>query len=90
MGGLAQIVAAPAFGFAFIHPFKDGNGRLHRWLVHHTLGRLRFNPPGVIFPASAVPLERVAEYRNVLRALFAVAFGTHAMGDVPRAERACR
>ena len=26
-----------AFGFVFIHPFEDGNGRLHRYLLHHVL-----------------------------------------------------
>jgi Fic family protein len=25
--------AATAFGFVYIHPFQDGNGRLHRCLV---------------------------------------------------------
>jgi hypothetical protein len=27
--------ATIAFGFVFIHPFVDGNGRLHRYLIHH-------------------------------------------------------
>ncbi|BBK41391.1 cell division protein Fic [Allostella vacuolata] len=58
--------AAVAFGFVFIHPFEDGNGRVHRWLVHHVLGRHGFNPPGIVFPVSAVFLERVADYRAVL------------------------
>src|SRR5262249_4302449 len=26
--------AATAFGFVYIHPFQDGNGRLHRCLIH--------------------------------------------------------
>lgn len=58
--------AAIAFGFVFIHPFEDGNGRLHRWLVHHILGRRGFNPPGVVFPVSAVFLQRLETYRAVL------------------------
>jgi hypothetical protein len=58
--------ASLAFGFVFVHPFEDGNGRVHRWLVHHMLARRGFNPPGVIFPISAVFLERVQDYRTVL------------------------
>ena len=58
--------AAVAFGFVFIHPFEDGNGRIHRWLVHHMLARSGFNPPGIIFPVSAVFLERIGRYREVL------------------------
>ena len=27
--------AAAAFGFVYLHPFMDGNGRLHRFLIHH-------------------------------------------------------
>ena len=58
--------AAIAFGFVFIHPFEDGNGRIHRWMVHHVLGRRGFNPPGVVFPVSAVFLQRIDTYRAVL------------------------
>jgi hypothetical protein len=55
-----------AFGFVYIHPFEDGNGRLHRYLIHHVLAERGFNPPGVIFPVSAAILERIDEYRTVL------------------------
>jgi hypothetical protein len=58
--------AAVAFGFVFIHPFEDGNGRIHRWLVHHVLARRGFNPPGVVFPVSAIFLEHIQHYREVL------------------------
>jgi len=58
--------AAAAFGFVFIHPFEDGNGRIHRWMVHHVLARSQFNPPGLVFPISAVFLERAGDYRQVL------------------------
>ncbi len=66
--GLDPIAAATAvaFGFVFIHPFEDGNGRIHRWLVHHMLARSGFNPPGITFPVSAVFLEHIDRYKIVL------------------------
>lgn len=54
--------AVVSFGFVFIHPFSDGNGRLHRLLIHHVLARRGFTPKGLIFPVSAVMLQRRAEY----------------------------
>lgn len=59
--------AAVAFGFVYIHPFEDGNGRIHRWLIHHVLARAGFNPPGVVFPVSASMLRNIERYREVLR-----------------------
>jgi hypothetical protein len=58
--------AALAFGFVYIHPFADGNGRIHRYLIHHALAQRGFNPPGVVFPVSAVILERIEDYRRTL------------------------
>ncbi|WP_340106808.1 Fic family protein [Rhodohalobacter sp. 8-1] len=58
--------ASIAFGFVFIHPFADGNGRVHRYLFHHVLARKGFSPKGLIFPVSAVILDRIDDYRNVL------------------------
>ena len=55
-----------AFGFVFIHPFEDGNGRIHRYLFHHVLSEKGFVPKGLIFPVSAVILERIGEYRKTL------------------------
>ncbi len=53
-----------AFGFVFIHPFEDGNGRIHRYLFHHVLAEKKFVPKGLIFPVSAVILARIEEYRK--------------------------
>jgi Fic family protein len=58
--------AVLAFGFVFIHPFEDGNGRIHRYLFHHVLAEKKFVPKGLIFPVSAVILARIEEYKNVL------------------------
>lgn len=55
-----------AFGFVFIHPFEDGNGRIHRYLIHHVLAVMNFIQRGVIFPISAIILERINEYRQAL------------------------
>lgn len=66
--GVDPVVAAAAvaFGFVYIHPFEDGNGRLHRWLIHHMLTVAGFNPPGLVFPVSAVILREIDEYKRVL------------------------
>ena len=58
--------AVLAFGFVYIHPFEDGNGRLHRYIFHHVLAERGFNPPGVVFPISSAILERIDDYRAVL------------------------
>lgn len=60
--------AATAFGFVYIHPFQDGNGRLHRCLIHHVLAERKFTPPGMVFPVSSVMLDRIETYRDTLRA----------------------
>ena len=65
---LDPVIAATvlAFGFVYIHPFVDGNGRIHRYLIHHVLAQREFNPPGVVFPVSSAILEQIDEYRRVL------------------------
>lgn len=65
---LDPVIAAAvlAFGFVYVHPFEDGNGRIHRYLIHHVLAQRGFNPAGVVFPVSAAILERIHEYRAVL------------------------
>lgn len=59
--------AATAFGFVYIHPFQDGNGRVHRCLIHHVLAERKFTPPGMVFPVSSVMLDRIDEYRIALQ-----------------------
>lgn len=58
--------AVASFGFVYVHPFADGNGRLHRWLVHHVLATGGFSPPGMVFPVSAVILRELSLYKRIL------------------------
>jgi len=69
-GDYPPVLAATliAFGFVFIHPFEDGNGRLHRYLLHHTLMETGFTPKEMVFPVSAMILERISEYGQALEA----------------------
>ncbi|MFT4551831.1 MAG: hypothetical protein ACI9S8_000452 [Chlamydiales bacterium] len=61
--------AAVSFGFVFIHPFEDGNGRLHRFFIHHILSKSGFTPEGVIFPVSAVMLKNRRRYDEILESV---------------------
>jgi Fic family protein len=56
------------FGFVFIHPFEDGNGRIHRFLIHHSLAKLKFAPQGILFPVSAAMLRDPKAYDAALNA----------------------
>jgi hypothetical protein len=58
--------AVISFLFNFLHPFSDGNGRIHRFLLHHVLARRAFGPSGIILPVSAVILNRPREYDQAL------------------------
>ena len=62
------VVAAAivAFGFVFIHPFEDGNGRIHRYLIHHLLAKKGFTDQGIVFPVSSSILNHIHDYRKVL------------------------
>ncbi|MYC68311.1 MAG: Fic family protein [Acidobacteriia bacterium] len=66
---LHAVVAAAVVGFSFvfIHPFVDGNGRIHRFLLQHVLSKLGYSPSGVIFPISASIVRNLPEYDSVLQ-----------------------
>lgn len=55
-----------AFGFVFIHPFEDGNGRLHRFLIHDILVHDGIVPQGLIIPVSAHMLNNIKDYDHIL------------------------
>jgi hypothetical protein len=55
-----------SFGFVFIHPFEDGNGRIHRYLVHRVLADEGVTPPDVLFPISAAMIRDRAAYDAAL------------------------
>jgi hypothetical protein len=69
-GAVSAVVhaAAVAYGFVFLHPFQDGNGRIHRFLIHNVLARRGFTPKGIMFPVSASMLKNLADYDDSLEA----------------------
>ena len=55
-----------SFGFVFIHPFEDGNGRIHRFLIHDVLAHDQLVPQGIIIPVSAHMLNNIRDYDATL------------------------
>lgn len=55
-----------SFGFVFIHPFEDGNGRVHRFLIHDILVHDDIVPHGLIIPVSAHMLNNIRDYDVIL------------------------
>lgn len=58
--------ATIAFGFVFIHPLSDGNGRIHRYLIHHILTWMGYTRRDMIFPVSTAILDRIGDYQEIL------------------------
>jgi hypothetical protein len=58
--------ACRAFAFVFIHPFGDGNGRVHRLLFHHVLARRGYLPTNLIVPISSAILADLDGYDRAL------------------------
>lgn len=79
--------AVIAFGFVFIHPFEDGNGRIHRFLIHDVLALDGLVPEGVIIPVSAHMLNHRREYDRILETyskplMQLIQYHMHATGEV--------
>lgn len=54
-----------------MHPFDDGNGRLHRFLIHAFLARRSFGPDHIVLPVSAAILRDRRRYDEVLETVSA-------------------
>lgn len=61
---MASVVS---FGFVFIHPYEDGNGRLSRFLFHHALCRSGALQNGLILPVSVAMKNHEADYLKALQ-----------------------
>lgn len=57
-----------SFGFVYLHPFLDGNGRISRFLIHQQLNRGKLFPAKCVLPVSAVMLKHEYEYLQALEA----------------------
>lgn len=66
--GVPAIIHAAviAYGFVFMHPFEDGNGRIHRFLIHNILSKRGIVPDGLMFPVSASMLKNPKLYAESL------------------------
>lgn len=60
------MAAILSFGFVFLHPFEDGNGRIHRFIIHYVLSKTKFTPENMLFPVSAVMLKNIRKYDEIL------------------------
>jgi hypothetical protein len=58
--------ACASFGFVYLHPFMDGNGRLHRFMIHQVLAQSGRLDDDIIIPVSAVIMKNIPDYLAVL------------------------
>jgi Fic family protein len=58
-----------SFGYVYIHPFEDGNGRIHRFLIHDILVRDGIVSNSTVLPVSAQILANMNEYDTTLELL---------------------
>lgn len=78
--------AAVSFGFVFIHPLNDGNGRIHRFLIHEALVERNALERATLIPVSAAMLAHLPDYDAALRTYSAtVRVAAQAIANVPHA-----
>lgn len=70
-GGQSPVMrsAVAAFGFVYIHPLADGNGRVHRFLINDLLRRDGVVQDPMILPVSSLITSDAAERRAYDRIL---------------------
>ncbi|MBK5003189.1 Fic family protein [Pseudomonas sp. S31] len=56
-----------SFGFVFLHPFMDGNGRLSRFLIHHALCQSGALENGLLLPVSVAMKREERMYMETLQ-----------------------
>lgn len=78
-----------SFGFVFLHPFMDGNGRLSRFLFHHALCRAGVLTPGVLLPVSVAMHRHEADYLVALTSFSGLARQLWQVTQVSEAEFQC-
>jgi hypothetical protein len=61
--------ALVSFGLVYIHPFSDGNGRTHRYLIHDITKSRGPEGQDFIIPVSASILQNPQDYDRVLETL---------------------
>ncbi|MDR2317571.1 MAG: Fic family protein [Pseudomonas sp.] len=57
-----------SFGFVFLHPFMDGNGRLSRFLIHQALCHSGALENGLLLPVSVAMKREEHRYLETLQA----------------------
>ena len=62
------VVAAAviSYGFVYIHPFPDANGRISRFLIHDVLARREFTPEGLCVEVSTIMDGESERYQESL------------------------
>ena len=82
--------AVAAFGFVYIHPLADGNGRVHRFLINDVLRRDGVVQDPLILPVSSLIASDAAArraYNRILdvvsRPLMRTLAGTYSFAEIP-------